>query len=372
MVSAELKQLFEQHQVAVIPTPHGTQMLIDELRSEHNAPLVVLGSPIRTTREPLDSVLHMLRERRSMMGDPAPAAALPPAVWRIRRTLHLERNPFLRDHVIGSHAVLPTAFAAAWLVNSCEQLHPGYLFSALEDLKVLKGIVFEQAAPPEYILEIKRLPSASQSDEADELRFDVLLWSEPAPGKYHYHYSGSIRLRRHLPAVPQLSPAEQQRFEQAARTTPPLLDGATLYRDGTLFHGPLLQGIQSVLQISQTTLVMRCHLPPVSLAQQGQFPIQTFNPYAVDVCVQSMPVWLRHQRAASVLPMGVRSIEQFRPLPCGVPFAVSLSLEQCSEERLIAQLAAHDLQGQLYMRLAGAEGVISSRLLRLLAGGGAD
>ncbi len=44
---------------------------------------------------------------------------------QISRRLTLDANPFLRDHIINGHAVLPATCASAWMANICEQLYPG-------------------------------------------------------------------------------------------------------------------------------------------------------------------------------------------------------------------------------------------------------
>ena len=75
--------------------------------------------------------------------------------FRIRRGLSLEANPFLRDHVIGGQAVLPTVCAIAWIANACEQLYPGYRFFSSENYRALKGIVFDSSLADEYVLDLK-------------------------------------------------------------------------------------------------------------------------------------------------------------------------------------------------------------------------
>ena len=66
---------------------------------------------------------------------------------RVQRTLSLAANPFLKDHVIGGQAVLPTVCALAWMGNTAEQLYPGYTFFKAENYRVLKGIVFDDTMP---------------------------------------------------------------------------------------------------------------------------------------------------------------------------------------------------------------------------------
>ena len=46
--------------------------------------------------------------------------------YEIRRQLSLDANPFLNDHRIGEHPVLPATCAATWVASACEQLYPAH------------------------------------------------------------------------------------------------------------------------------------------------------------------------------------------------------------------------------------------------------
>ena len=72
---------------------------------------------------------------------------------RIRRVLSEAANPFVRDHVIGEHAVLPAVAVMAWTANACEQLYPGFTFARAQEFRTLKGIVFDESLADEYIQE---------------------------------------------------------------------------------------------------------------------------------------------------------------------------------------------------------------------------
>ena len=115
--------------------------------------------------------------------------------YEIHRKLLLEANPFLYDHQIGSHPVLPATCAATWVVNNCEQLYPGYLFYRLENYRVLKGIVFDENLADEYVLHLKEVAKTP----GESVEFDALITSQNAQGRTLYHYSGRVKLVSQIP-----------------------------------------------------------------------------------------------------------------------------------------------------------------------------
>ena len=68
-------------------------------------------------------------------------------------------------------------------------------------------------------------------------------------------------------------------------------DAQELYQNGTLFHGPLFQSVQRVLNISDKKLTLECDPTALTCDQQGQFPGRVFNPFYGDAQFQSILIW---------------------------------------------------------------------------------
>ncbi len=334
MVTPELKKVFSERGVEVIPIEVGTRMLVDELVAADQAPQIVIGSPLVTVARELEPALR---------------------TFRIRRRLTLEANPFLQDHVIGGHAVLPIVCALAWFANACEQLYPGYKFFSSEDLKVLTGIVFDETLASEHTLDLKEVAKA----DAGGIVFEATIWSVTGAGKTRSHYTARVTLLRQIPAAPTFVPFDGSNVAEA---TDRATSGASLYHDGTLFHGPCFRGVERVLDISPQKLTTRCVSPEVQAREQGQFPVQTFNPFVADGQFQSLVLWGWHFRQAGSLPMCCQKSEQFQEIPCEEASYVSLEVQSSTENSLVADIITHDAQGQVYSRLSGAEVTISERL----------
>lgn len=334
MVTPALKQLFAERNIQVIPIEVGAWILANELSAaNHAVTQTVVGGPLAFPDGNLNDNLR---------------------VHHIHRFLSEAANPFLQDHVIGGHAVLPTVCAIAWMGSVCEQLYPGYTMAACDNYQVLKGIVFDETHPDikDYLLEL------AETHKGDgEIRFKALVSSQTDEGKPRFHYRAEISLRAHLPAAPYYAA-----FDPSPSTP---IDKDTLYQNGTLFHGPAFQGVAEVLNISPEKVTMQCELTPLSDREQGQFPVQSFNPFIADGQFQSMVIWARHFHDAGSLPLHTDRGEQFRPIPFGVTTYVSMEVRESSDSKLVADIFTHDENGRLYARVLGAQVTISKQLNHL-------
>jgi hypothetical protein len=261
----------------------------------------------------------------------------------------------LLDHVIGGHAVLPTVCAVGWMVNACENLYPGYAFAQVEDYRVFKGIVFDDTLVDDYVLDVKEI-----SKSKDELLFETLIWTEMPNGKPRYHYKAQVTLRPEKRIV-----NSELRIANNHLTTQPSNDtvlGTTLYADNTLFHGPSFRGVDEVLSLTPDGLTMRCLSPKVMAEVQGQFPVQTFNPYLTDVQLQSLLVWAKRVHGVVGLPLRIQKGEQFRKTHFDEVTYATLNVRSVSEHNLVADVLVHDEAGNLCSKVTGAEITLSERL----------
>jgi NAD(P)-dependent dehydrogenase (short-subunit alcohol dehydrogenase family) len=338
MVTPELKKVFEDNNVAVISAETGANLLAEELmpRSGDDAAQVVVGNPMP---RPIENYVPELRR------------------YEIRRRLSLDANPFLYDHQIGENPVLPATCAATWVASACEQLYPGHTFSTLENYKVLKGIVFDENLAAEYTLDLKEISKTPEG----EVKFDALIWSMNKNGRKLFNYSLQVTLVKELPMAPDLEAPDLSAIDVKDE-----IAGSELYKNGTLFHGPAFQGVQRVLHVSQGKLIMLCTLPKVDEKVQGQFPVQTGNPFIYDAIVQSLLIWAQHFYQAPCLPSSMERLEQYRAIPFDEPVYVSLEVDSQSDTFVVGNLTVQNMQGQTYVRIFGLQGTISQRLNKVI------
>ncbi|MCP4753315.1 MAG: SDR family NAD(P)-dependent oxidoreductase [Proteobacteria bacterium] len=329
MVTPELKKLFEQRNIDVIPIDVGAGIMVDELSTvNRNISQIVVGSSMVIPGE-LEAELK---------------------THQIRRQLTLQENPFLTDHVIGGEPVLPIICALSWMAAGCEQLYPGYYLSRCEAVQVLKGIVFNDTLAEEYILDIRETAKSASVG----IDFDVRIFSNNKKGKPVHHYSSKIKLLKEVPAAPTLTD-----FDSSASEA---LDSSTFYQDGTLFHGPLFQNLKRMLNISPERLTLECEIPCIGWREQGQFAAQTVNPFADDSQLQALLVWARRFFQSGSLPLKVQQAEFFSKIPFGERFLVSLEVKSSGKNKMVGDVTAHDSQGKIYSRLSRVEVFISKTL----------
>ncbi|MEH2424480.1 MAG: SDR family NAD(P)-dependent oxidoreductase [Nostoc sp.] len=337
MVSPELKKAFAERGVEVIPVEAGTQMLVKELHPAYRENTqVVIGSPLVLFARELDSELY---------------------TYRMRRRMTVEENPFLLDHAIAGSPVLPATCALSWMIDSCEQLYPGYRFFAAQDFKILKGITFNEILASEYILDVEEISKTN----AQQITFNTKISSKKANGKTFYHFSAQIQLLLEIPTIP---------IYDALNLEPDniiTLTGKSFYQNGetTLFHGPCFQEIQKVLNITTEKITTQCLWEQISDKQQGQFPVQWVNPYTTDLSMHALWVWTQHFHQEGCLPGQVAKYEQFATTPPNEPFYVSCEVKAKTPSSATADFIIHNREGQVYSRLLGAKAIIwSMKLLR--------
>ena len=331
MVTLQLKKFFAELDMELIPVEVGTQMLADELRlsNDKDAQIMIMSSPIVAKVGQLDPELQ---------------------AFRIHRKLTLATNPFVYDHVIGSKPVLPATCVISWIANTCEQLYPGYKFLSCNSYKIFKGIVFDETLAKKYILDLKEIHKSN----AGEIDFEVLIWSESAKGIPHYHYSTQIKVVQKIPQPPA--------YESFSRSQDEAILSLSPYQNGALFHRRSFQGVKRILNASPEKLTAQCILDSITPREQGQFPVQTFNPYTTDILCQCILVWVRQFYGLASLPSQVQKLEQFRAIPFDQDFYISVEIDSKSETNVVASVTAHDAQGQIYVRISQMQVTASARL----------
>ena len=340
MVTSELKNLFMERNMAVIPAEVGTEWLVKELSSrdaENDQHVQILVGQL-PTRGPSD----ISGELRKI---------------EIHRRLNLEQNPFLLDHKIGSNPVLPATCAASWMISSCEQIYPGFTFFQLDDYKVLKGIVFDDSLSQEYILELKEM----EKNQGEKIKCEARIRSKGRNGRPLYHYSMSITLLRKIPPTNILNV-----ISQPAPDLNSAIPGKTLYEDGTLFHGPSFQGVQRVTAMGDDRLVLECSLSPIPPEQQGQFPLQTYNPFIYDAIVQSLLIWTQQHYKAPCLPSHLVRLEQYQSISFGALIHVDMKIISHNQTTAVADILVTNPQREIMAKFTGLQGTISSALNRFI------
>lgn len=330
MVTPGLREAFSQMGISLISMEEGTQQFVDEVMAyQHSTPQVVFGSKI---------------ERPVKI-------TFPEQLIAVKRVIAPDDSPFLLDHQIGPNRVLPATCAAAWMAETCEGLFPSYHFFILKDYQVLKGLVFPDNSPQEFITKVKFV--SQENDGAVD--FDVAVTSLQNDREI-IHYRAGITMHQSVPEGP-------VRADLLAKgNLPTVTDGKDLYEEKVLFHGPAFRGLKSVLRITEDEVTTICHLPSVSQEIQGQFPVSATNPYANDVVLQGILAWSYENHQKVCLPAGIEHLVQYERLPFDQDVFVDVKIVSFTRTRAKADAVIFNEQGKVLIDAKGIEGIMSRAL----------
>jgi NAD(P)-dependent dehydrogenase (short-subunit alcohol dehydrogenase family) len=328
MVSPELQKMFEEAGVSLVNHPGGAARFVQELNGAyHNQPQVIIGGTLPAGISDVSGDLK---------------------TYTIQRNLSLKDNEFLNHHVIQGSPVLPMVNATAWMADSCVKLFPDYKLASIENVKLFKGIVFDGTEKEMYFTEVKE-----QSKTADHIVCDVTVYSKGGKLPLN-HYRSTVTLSRKR--------ADKPKF-QAPILKESNIDGATFYKDGSLFHGAFYQGIEEVVSMDKEQVVLKCKAPAVSFEDQGQFPSTSLNAFFLDIQYQGMVVWVqKFHNGANSLPLQTLKGLVYGEIPADKSFYVHIKIQENSAAKMIADCTVYDENGDVFLFTEGAGLTVSEGL----------
>lgn len=242
---------------------------------------------------------------------------------RVTRPLHLDTtsHPYLLDHAIEGRPVWPLAGAAAWMSDVAGVGEP----FVLSDLTLFQGVVVDEPADLLVVADGRRV----------EVRSGDTL-----------HYRAAVEPLRGDADVPEPLSGGQPPGELTLRA----------FYDDVTFHGPLLQGIESIDGIGEDFVhgTLRTGSPatwvPGTTMQRW-----TVDPLVLDSAMQlsAYVAWTRFGRAGT--PVGIERLVQLAPLPEG-RIRAEVRFGDSDDDRFSADITLRTLDGQ---PLAHATGVVA-------------
>ncbi|MFA0390847.1 phosphopantetheine-binding protein [Vibrio splendidus] len=342
MVNAALKRMFTERGVYVIPLQAGAELFSSQLLNETGIQLLV-GTSMQGSDNKEAAVKKLNAESVHLAKSPLNTS--------ITVTRHLDPKalPFIQDHCIAGNPVLPTVCAIQWMREVAEQLLGVNV--SVHNYKLLKGVIFD-------------------TDEVQEL---TLVLSTEAKSKGQLKAAISCQGRPQYQAQLQVASVQVSEYVQQAsekrfktNTSAPVTKAQALYSDGTLFHGPRLQGITSVERFDDLGLLAQCQLPQIENSDCGAFiPKQGFGdsqPFAEDYLLQAMLVWARLKYGAASLPSAIGEFVCYAPMHNGDQGWLELSVIKSTARSLQADISLYHQDGRLSAVMKGAKVTISKSL----------
>ncbi|MGS0675061.1 eicosapentaenoate synthase subunit PfaA [Shewanella sp. 125m-1] len=351
MVNPALKKMFTDRGVYVIPLKAGAELFATQLLGETGVQLLI-GTSMQgksdTKATEAASVKKLNADEVLTTSHPrADAQNSPLQAFTATRLLTPSAMAFIEDHRIGGNSVLPTVCAIDWMREVASDMLGAQV--KVLDYKLLKGIVFETDAAQELTLELT--PTSS-----DPATLQALISCNGRPQYKATLVSDQISNK--------LSERTSKQFNLGA--TQVITTAKELYSNGTLFHGPRLQGIESVVRFDEQGLIAKVALPAVNLADCGEFLPQNHlggsQPFAEDLLLQAMLVWARLKTGSASLPSAIGEFVSYQPMAFGETGVIELEVIKHNTRSLEANVMLYHDNGELSAMFKSAKITISKSL----------
>jgi len=216
-------------------------------------------------------------------------------------TLKVSDYPFLRSHVLDGKAVLPMAVIVEWLAHGALHGNPGFRFHGFNDLRICKGVVFEDNTA--FTLNV--MAGRAVKRESFHL-VPVELCSRGANGHTLLHARAEIVLATKHP--------EGIRSITEIPSTPYAPENGVIYNNERLFHGPDLHGIEQVDGCSAKGIAasVKGAPAPASWIRQPLRSSWLTDPLVLDSAFQMMILWSFERFGAGSLPCFAGRYRQFQ------------------------------------------------------------
>ncbi|TEW53001.1 SDR family NAD(P)-dependent oxidoreductase [Psychromonas sp. RZ5] len=345
MVTPELKRMFDERGVYIIPVESGAKLLASELAANSNRCVqIVVGTDMSGDAKSEDASIKK------------------PLTGSLVKVFNTENNSLLAHHKIGENQVLPTVCAIAWMKEACEALYPDYYYQGIEDFKLFKGIVFDGQEVDQFLIEMKLTETKPVIDDS-LLTVEVTVSSKKEQGKSQFHYRALVNLS--LNNVKQEFVYQDELPLPQALTVKACESVNILYQDGSLFHGKNFQGIKQLHHIDQSGLLMECVIDESTLAAQGEFLLADHNVLANDLVYQALLIWTNKLMGVGSLPTKTNGWQVYREVGINEVFFIKLTITETAGQRVVGDLLLVDSDNKIIAKVSGAEVTCSATLAEL-------
>jgi acyl carrier protein/NAD(P)-dependent dehydrogenase (short-subunit alcohol dehydrogenase family) len=284
MVTPALKKVFSGEGIDLIGLQEGGEFLLRE---------------IAAAGEPVEIIALAGRSASALASAEPQSATLLNEAFSL--TLTVADFPFIRSHVIDGKAVLPMAMIVEWLAHGALHGNPGFRFHGFNNLRICKGIVFDQESACTLSV------MAGRAEKHDAIYVvPVELVGRTGDRGNILHVRAEIVLATKLP--------EGIRSIVDLPTTPYLLNNGTVYDHERLFHGPDLQGIEQVTGCSSKgiTAQVKAASKPENWINHPLRNIWLTDPLVIDCAFQLMILWSFERSGCGSLPSFAGCYRQYQ------------------------------------------------------------
>ncbi|NNE38532.1 MAG: SDR family NAD(P)-dependent oxidoreductase, partial [Gammaproteobacteria bacterium] len=334
MVTPQLRKLFEQEGIGVIPLQEGARQLINELKSESDVEVVILGS------EPPGQV------KATNTQTTQPGSTRSPLHLAYERAVSIKDLPVLNSHIMNGKAVLPAAIMIEWFVHGALHNNPGLVFHGVDNFRIYKGVIVDA----DEVLNIQIL-AGDLIEENDQLIVPVELKQGQT-----LHAGATIVLdHTHSQKPAPRVTSEKGKYSQSLEE---------IYDNGLLFHGPDLQGITSIIGYSDSGMTGTAKTAPKPSSWMTQ-PIRKnwlADPLLIDSAFQLMILWSFENSGSGSLPTGLNGYRQFNHASSTSEIEIRIEILSHNKHAIEATVEFVDNKDELIARIEKYECVVDGSL----------
>jgi len=363
MVSSALKKMFVERGVYVIPLDKGANLFAHSLLSESGVQLLI-GSDMQGSDNSNADKSGAAVKKLNADSSPIAEGSLTLSFTGVNNTYTVERvldplaMPFIEDHCIAGNPVLPTVCAIQWMRETAQRLCGQPV--CVQDYKLLKGIIFDTDEPQVLTLTLTQTESGLNALIASRMQ------NADSNSVLRPQYQAKLVNHSQLENASNTLPSSVSQAKQGASEACIISTDTELYSNGSLFHGPRLQGIKQVLIADDQQLVCKVELPQINpndcLSFAPQLILGGSQAFAEDLLLQAMLVWARIKHDAASLPSSIGELTTYAPFASGDQGYIVLSVIKSSSRSLTADVALYHNDGRLSCIMSTAKTTISKSL----------
>jgi NAD(P)-dependent dehydrogenase (short-subunit alcohol dehydrogenase family) len=351
MVTPEVERRFRERGVEPIAPELGRRLLLEELeRGPAGEPVVVFGRGPWAVGSTRPSAMPLER----VEGAPG----------QLELVLDPASDGYLDDHRLDGVPVLPAAVAAELLAEVAELELPGHRLVELHDLATLHGVVLDDGP-----MRLRVAVGAREPGPGGTVRCAVTLGPAGAP---RASYRATAVLAPDGPRTPQAPVRPPYPSDAGVHDTPPTPPAPGAAYAGLLFHGPTLQGLDSIVADGTGWTAAVHHVPPERFTTRWGGGPWVLDPSLLDLGPQLAILWSRETHGTTTLPMRFGAVR--RGWATGDPARLTLRFRVRPGAHATWQVADFEVlnaDGSERLAVTGLEGAGTSSLNRLATTGAA-
>ena len=317
MVTPELKALFEEEGVVLLPKDRGAQMLVDEiLDAPHDDVELVLGGSV--SAEGING---------SHLGDGV----------RCDFVVDADSHPYLDGHRLRDIPVVPAMLVVEWFTRFAEAASPHLKMRRLRDLEVRNGIKLQNFDSGGDALTI----SARSVGESTRPTLELVLTGDDET----VHYTAIAELG---PERDEASDELVAGYDFEVPESPFELD--EIYEEGRLFHGADFEVLTDIEGIGESG-----GIASLDGLLRMDWPDESWHtdPAAMDGALQIGLLWGLDLIGAQTLPMRVDAFRPFVGAPSDQPLVCRVRRADHSSRKIVADVLIETEAGEPLCELRG-------------------